>query len=285
MLRDFEAPRATRRSLGHCPHCGSRLIQLSESSRARRVAGRPAVDDMLRLVGIALLVALPAGRPDLMRRLSLAMMVAQFVLTAWLYTRFDAGATGVQFETRLPWIPAWGVYYQIGLDGYNLLPYLTGEVEKSPRPGLVYFSDDGDVLGHAEHRERDNIGIRGGAFLRQTGTHYIGKGRVRSGFLWRKRVGELKFIGEDILSGQRAGDGVHHTQRFHIRRAVRFYCAAKNFDCGSGCQSSAGAGPGGHCETELHAIAGLMRSEVGDRGRNQWRARRRFSRRAATGNR
>jgi hypothetical protein len=55
MLRDFEAPRATRRSLGHCPHCGSRLIQLSESSRARRVAGRPAVDDMLRLVGIALL--------------------------------------------------------------------------------------------------------------------------------------------------------------------------------------------------------------------------------------
>ena len=32
------------------------------------------------------------------------------------------------------------------IDGYNLLPYLTGEVDKSPRPGLVYFSDDGDVL-------------------------------------------------------------------------------------------------------------------------------------------
>jgi arylsulfatase len=27
-----------------------------------------------------------------------------------------------------------------------MLPYLTGEVDKSPRPGLVYFSDDGDVL-------------------------------------------------------------------------------------------------------------------------------------------
>ena len=32
------------------------------------------------------------------------------------------------------------------IDGYNLLPYLTGEEDKSPRQGFVYFSDDGDVL-------------------------------------------------------------------------------------------------------------------------------------------
>jgi arylsulfatase len=36
--------------------------------------------------------------------------------------------------------------YKVYIDGYNLLPYLTGEEEKSPRQGLVYFSDDGDVL-------------------------------------------------------------------------------------------------------------------------------------------
>jgi arylsulfatase len=36
--------------------------------------------------------------------------------------------------------------YKVHIDGYNLLPYLTGEVDKSPRPGLIYFSDDGDVL-------------------------------------------------------------------------------------------------------------------------------------------
>jgi arylsulfatase len=34
----------------------------------------------------------------------------------------------------------------VHIDGYNLLPYLTGEVDTSPRPGFVYFSDDGDVL-------------------------------------------------------------------------------------------------------------------------------------------
>ena len=36
--------------------------------------------------------------------------------------------------------------YKVHIDGYNLVPYLTGEVDKSPRKGLVYFSDDGDVL-------------------------------------------------------------------------------------------------------------------------------------------
>jgi arylsulfatase len=36
--------------------------------------------------------------------------------------------------------------YKVHIDGYNLLPYLTGEVDKSPRKGLIYFSDDGDVL-------------------------------------------------------------------------------------------------------------------------------------------
>jgi len=38
------------------------------------------------------------------------------------------------------------VSYKVHIDGYNLLPYLTGEVDSSPRKGLVYFSDDGDVL-------------------------------------------------------------------------------------------------------------------------------------------
>jgi arylsulfatase A-like enzyme len=40
-----------------------------------------------------------------------------------------------------------GTTYKVHIDGYNLLPYLTGEEEKSPRMGMVYFSDDGDVLG------------------------------------------------------------------------------------------------------------------------------------------
>jgi arylsulfatase len=33
------------------------------------------------------------------------------------------------------------------IDGYNLLPYLTGEEDESPRKGFFYFSDDGDLVG------------------------------------------------------------------------------------------------------------------------------------------
>ena len=75
----------------------------------------------LPLVGIAAIVALPAGADRLVKATSLALMLLQFVLVAWLYVRYDALVPGLQFETRLPWIPSWGVYYQIGLDGYNIL--------------------------------------------------------------------------------------------------------------------------------------------------------------------
>jgi arylsulfatase A-like enzyme len=39
-----------------------------------------------------------------------------------------------------------GRTYKVHIDGYNLLPYLTGETDVSPRKGMVYFSDDGDLV-------------------------------------------------------------------------------------------------------------------------------------------
>ena len=75
----------------------------------------------LPLIGIGLLLVVPAGNEAMTRRLTLAVTVVQLALAAWLYVRFDSQVAGLQFETRLPWIAAWGVYYQIGLDGYNVL--------------------------------------------------------------------------------------------------------------------------------------------------------------------
>ena len=75
----------------------------------------------LPVLGAALLLVVPRRSEGAVRQISLAVMLLQFVLAAWLYTRFDATAAGVQFETKIPWIPSWGVYFQIGLDGYNLL--------------------------------------------------------------------------------------------------------------------------------------------------------------------
>ncbi|MFF0457704.1 arylsulfatase [Nocardia africana] len=58
--------------------------------------------------------------------------------------------------------------FKVHIDGYNLLPYLTGAAEHSPRRGMVYFSDDCDVLGirfenwkivFMEQRKQGTLGI------------------------------------------------------------------------------------------------------------------------------
>jgi len=39
-----------------------------------------------------------------------------------------------------------GRKFKVHLDGFNLLPFLRGEVQKSPREGFMYWSDDGELL-------------------------------------------------------------------------------------------------------------------------------------------
>jgi arylsulfatase A-like enzyme len=36
--------------------------------------------------------------------------------------------------------------YKVYIDGFNLLPYWKGEVKENPRPGFLYWSDDGDLM-------------------------------------------------------------------------------------------------------------------------------------------
>jgi arylsulfatase len=64
----------------------------------------------------------------------------------WLPTFLAiAGEPDVK-EKLLKGHKAAGKTFKVHLDGYNLLPYLTGEEEKSPRPGFIYFDDDGDIV-------------------------------------------------------------------------------------------------------------------------------------------
>jgi arylsulfatase len=36
--------------------------------------------------------------------------------------------------------------FKVCIDGYNLIPFLKGEVKENPRKGLLYWSDDGDLM-------------------------------------------------------------------------------------------------------------------------------------------
>ena len=39
-----------------------------------------------------------------------------------------------------------GKTFKVHLDGYNMIPYVTGAVKESPRNAIMYFSDDGEVM-------------------------------------------------------------------------------------------------------------------------------------------
>jgi arylsulfatase len=65
----------------------------------------------------------------------------------WLPTFLAAAGEPDIVEKLKQGHEAAGKTFRVHIDGFNLLPYLTGEVDKSPRQLFIYFSDDGDVLG------------------------------------------------------------------------------------------------------------------------------------------
>lgn len=64
----------------------------------------------------------------------------------WLPT-FVAAAGSDDIKARLKKgnVKSIGRKYNVHLDGYNFLPFLTNQAEKAPRKEIFYFSDDGDL--------------------------------------------------------------------------------------------------------------------------------------------
>jgi arylsulfatase A-like enzyme len=80
--------------------------------------------------------------------------------------KIKAGSVSSQMISHMDWLPTFvaaagepdvkeklltghqaaGKTFKVHLDGYNQLPFLTGETETSPRIDFFYFSDDGDLL-------------------------------------------------------------------------------------------------------------------------------------------
>ena len=65
----------------------------------------------------------------------------------WIPTLVAAAGDPDVKEKLLKGYEANGKSYKVHLDGYNFLPYLTGQEEKGPRTEFFYFSDEGDLMG------------------------------------------------------------------------------------------------------------------------------------------
>ncbi len=64
----------------------------------------------------------------------------------WLPTLVAAAGDPAVKDKLLAGHEANGKTFKVHLDGYNFLPYLTGEEAKGPRVEFFYFSDDGDLV-------------------------------------------------------------------------------------------------------------------------------------------
>jgi arylsulfatase len=64
----------------------------------------------------------------------------------WLPTFLAAaGDPDIKENLKAGGVEAIGRSYKVHLDGYNFLPYMTGEVQEGPRREIFYFSDEGDL--------------------------------------------------------------------------------------------------------------------------------------------
>jgi len=63
----------------------------------------------------------------------------------WMPTFLALAGEPAVKEKLLDGYAAGGKTYKVHLDGYNILPMLTGETDRSPREEIFYFSDDGDL--------------------------------------------------------------------------------------------------------------------------------------------
>jgi len=92
----------------------------------------------------------------------------------WMPTLLAAAGVPDVKEKLLTGYQAASTTYKVHLDGYNFLPYLTGQSDKGPREEFFYFSDDGDLTAlrydnwkvvFAEQRMQGTLQIWGEPFV------------------------------------------------------------------------------------------------------------------------
>jgi len=74
----------------------------------------------LPLLGGLVLLLIPKGGEESMRWVALVTALLTFLVSVYLLVPFEVGRAGMQLETVVPWIPAAGINYHLGIDGLSL---------------------------------------------------------------------------------------------------------------------------------------------------------------------
>jgi len=72
------------------------------------------------LAGALLLFFLPRENPRLIRNVTFLVTLVEFFLSLPVAINFNGATAAMQFVSRAPWIPAYGIEYSVGVDGISL---------------------------------------------------------------------------------------------------------------------------------------------------------------------
>ena len=75
---------------------------------------------LLPLIGALVLLLVPRQQRQTLLTLALLSSTAAFTWSLRLFQAFDPGAGEMQFVERIPWMPAFGIGYIVGIDGISL---------------------------------------------------------------------------------------------------------------------------------------------------------------------
>ncbi len=69
------------------------------------------------LLAAAVVLAAPPARA---RHIAVGAALVEFLVSIPLWTAFNPASAAFQFASAAPWIPQWGIYYRLGIDGIAL---------------------------------------------------------------------------------------------------------------------------------------------------------------------
>jgi NADH-quinone oxidoreductase subunit M len=75
----------------------------------------------LPVIGLVILFFVPSDKEALIRRVSNVALLAPFLLSLLVFKCYDHTIGGFQFVENIPWVPALGISYHLGVDGINSL--------------------------------------------------------------------------------------------------------------------------------------------------------------------
>lgn len=81
-----------------------------------------------QLVAAGVIGLIPKNYKFLIRVVALFAALLSMLVAVWLFAVFEPGASGLQFEQRVEWVPALGIGYHVGVDGLSVGLVLMGAI-------------------------------------------------------------------------------------------------------------------------------------------------------------